>query len=182
MRKTAIFLGGLMLLLLAAMMAKACLLVLPDVPASVADGEYDTKRAMARLQRILGDQSPHPVDSAANDAVRDRLIAELRAAGLEPRVSDDFACNGSAKGRSIACARVRNVVATIGPAEGRHVLLASHYDSTPAGPGAADDGIGIASMLEIAALLKDRPLRRPVSFLFNEGEETGLIGPRAFLD
>ncbi|HEX8375180.1 MAG TPA: M20/M25/M40 family metallo-hydrolase, partial [Geminicoccaceae bacterium] len=81
-----------------------------------------------------------------------------------------------------SCARVRNVVATLGPARGRHVLLVSHYDSTPTGPGAADDGIGVASMLEVAALLKDRPLDRPVSLLFNEGEETGLIGARAFLD
>ena len=49
----------------------------------------------ARLARILGDQRPHPVDSDANDAVRDRLIAEMRAVGLDPRVTDDFACNGT---------------------------------------------------------------------------------------
>jgi hypothetical protein len=182
MKKSAIILGGLMLLLLAAMMVKGSLLALPDAPASVAGGEFDTKRALARLQRILGDQRPHPVDSAANDAVRDRLIAELKAVGLEPRLTDDFACNGSAKERNIACARVRNVVATIGPAEGRHVLLVSHYDSTPVGPGASDDGIGMAAMIEIAALLRSQRLQRPVSFLFNEGEEPGLIGARAFLD
>ena len=101
-------------------------------------------------------QRPHPVDSAANDAVRDRLLAELRAIGLDPRVTDDFTCNGAAKARTIACARIRNVVATIGPAQGRHVLLVSHYDSTPAGPGASDDGIGVAAMLETAFLLKER--------------------------
>ena len=53
---------------------------------------------------------------------------------------------------------------------------------TPTGPGARDDGIGVASMLGVAALLEDRPLKRPVTFLFNEGEETGLIGARAFLE
>ena len=82
----------------------------------------------------------------------------------------------------INCARVRNLVATIGPAEGRQVLLlVSHYDSTFAGPGAADDGIGVAAMLEIAADLRGRTLARPVSFLFDEGEEVGLLGARAFL-
>jgi hypothetical protein len=77
---------------------------------------------------------------------------------------------------------VRNLVATIGPAEGRHLLLVSHYDSTPAGPGAADDGIGVASMLEVAHLLRGQRLNRPVTFLFNEGEEAGLLGARAFLE
>jgi hypothetical protein len=174
--------AALLLLLLAAFGFKGALVELPDVPPRAAWGEFDTGRAMARLQRILGDQRPHPVDSAASDSVRARLVGELRALGLNPRVTGDFTCNGAATSQTVSCARIRNVVATIGPAGGRHVLLVSHYDSTPTGPGAADDGIGVASMLEVAALLKDRPLKRPVSFLFDEGEETGLIGARAFLD
>ena len=36
-------------------------------------------------------------------------------------------------------------------------------------------------LLEAASILKDRPLRRPIILLFNEGEELGLIGARAFL-
>ena len=36
-------------------------------------------------------------------------------------------------------------------------------------------------MLEVGSILKDRPLKRPVILLFNEGEELGLIGARAFL-
>jgi Peptidase family M28 len=180
MKRTGLIVALLLLALLAVMGAKSVLVPIPA--AAGGAGEFDTARAMARLQRILADQRPHPVDSAANDSVRDRLLAELRALGLAPRVADAFACNGAPTGQTVSCARVRNVVATIGPAQGRHVLLVSHYDSTPAGPGAADDGIGIASMLEVAALLKDRPLQRPVSLLFNEGEETGLIGARAFLE
>jgi hypothetical protein len=175
------FVAALLLALLMVMGAKSMLVPLPDGGNVGATG-FDTPRAMARLERILGDQRPHPVDSAANDSVRERLLAELRALGLNPRISDGFTCNGAATGQTVSCARIRNVVATLGPAEGRHVLLVSHYDSTPTGPGAADDGIGVASMLEVAALLKDRPLKRPVSFLFDEGEETGLIGARAFLD
>lgn len=180
--KRAGFVAALLVLLLAAFSFKGGLVTLPEVPAKAAPGEFDTGRAMARLRRILGDQRPHPVDSAASDAVRGRLVGELRALGLSPRVTDDFTCNGAATGQTVSCARIRNVVATIGPAEGRHVLLVSHYDSTPTGPGAADDGIGVASMLEVAALLKDRPLKRPVSLLFDEGEEAGLLGARAFLD
>ncbi|HZG09286.1 MAG TPA: M20/M25/M40 family metallo-hydrolase [Allosphingosinicella sp.] len=175
----------LALLLLASLVPvlgmKALLVPLAPV-AAAAPGGFDTARAMARLERVLGDERPHPVDSAANDGVRDRLVAELRALGLQPRISDDFTCNGSLPSQTVSCARIRNVVATLGPTQGRHVLLVAHYDSTPTGPGAADDGVGVATMLELAALLASQPLQRPVTLLFNEGEETGLIGARAFLE
>ncbi|HEY5720883.1 MAG TPA: M28 family peptidase [Allosphingosinicella sp.] len=181
MKRRALLLAAGLLTLLLALVFKGGLLELPDVPTA-APGQFDTQRALSRLERILGPQVPHPIDSDANDAVRDRLLAEMRAIGLTPRVEDRFTCNGSAEGRTIACARVRNLVATTGPTQGRHLLLVSHYDSTPAGPGAADDGIGVATMLETAFLLRNEKLARPVTFLINEGEETGLIGARAFLD
>jgi hypothetical protein len=170
-----------LLLLVALMAMKGWLTTVPDLAPPRAGG-FDQARAVAQLARVLGDQRPHPVDSAADDAVRDRLVAELRAMGLSPRVADAWACTGAARSRNLSCARVRNVVATIGPAEGPHLLLASHYDSTPTGPGAADDGIGVASMLEIASLLKDSRPARPVTFLFDEGEESGLLGAKAFLE
>lgn len=182
MKRASILLGLAVILLLAAMGLKGRLLELPPVPPAVAAGGFQTHRAMARLERVLGDQRPHPVDSAANDGVRERLIGELRAVGLTPRVRDDMTCGGSTRSRTISCARIRNVTVTLGPAEGKHVLLVSHYDSTPVGPGASDDGIGVAVMLETAALLKDSRLARPVTLLFNEGEETGLLGARAFLE
>lgn len=167
--------------LLAAMAAKGMLIALPIPPAAPEAGEFDANRAFARLGRILGDERPHPVDSPANDAVRERLIAEMRAVGLAPRITDDFACNNFFRNRVISCARVRNLVATIGPAEGPHLLLSAHYESSIAGPGAADAGIGVASLLETARALRGQRLDRPVTFLFNEGEESGLIGARAFL-
>ncbi|WP_324750151.1 M28 family peptidase [Sphingomonas sp. LY54] len=182
MKKSVSLITGALLLLLAALTAKPVLIAPPELRPSPAAGQFDTGRAMGRLQRILGDQRPHPVDSAANDAVHARLIAELRAIGLDPVVTDDMVCNGSGRSRTVGCARVRNVLATIGPARGDHVLAASHYDSSPAGPGAADDGIGMAVMLESAALLHGKTLDRPVTFLFDEGEEAGLLGARAFLE
>lgn len=180
--KRAGIVAALLVLLMTAFWSKGELIALPEMPARAAPGGFDTARALARLQRILGDQRPHPVDSAANDSVRERLLAELRAIGLGPTVTDDVACNGTGKSRTVSCARVRNVLARLGPAAGRPVMMVSHYDSTPVGPGAADDGIGVAVMLEAAALLKDRPLKRPVLLLFNEGEEAGLIGARAFVE
>ncbi|MEA3002652.1 MAG: hypothetical protein QOH81_1440 [Sphingomonadales bacterium] len=180
MKRPGMIVIAVLLLLIGALALKGEMTAAPAlVPA--APGKFDTARALARLGRVLGDQRPHPVDTANGDAVRGRLIAELRAIGLSPRVTEAWACNGAPKSRGIGCAKVRNVVASIGPARGPHLLLASHYDSTPNGPGAADDGIGVASMLEIASLMKQGRPARPVDFLFDEGEEAGLLGAKAFL-
>jgi hypothetical protein len=187
MVRAGLILSAALLLLLAAMTVKGALIALPSPPHAPSGAGFDAHRAADRLARVLGDESAHPVDSDANDAVRARLIAEMRSAGLEPRVTDGFACNGFARYRAVACARVRNVVATIVPAaavaRGRpHLMLSAHCDGTFAGPGAADAGIGIATLLETAALIRGREIARPVTFLFNEGEEMGLIGARDFLD
>lgn len=180
MRRGAWAAAALLALLMGAMLSKSELLTLPEVPVHQAEG-FDADRAVRRLARILGDERPHAVDTDASDPVRDRLAAEMRAVGLEPRIADEFACN-EGRGRNVNCARVRNLVATIGPAEGEHLLLSAHYDSTFAGPGAADAGMAVATLLETAALLRGEDLRRPVTLLFNEGEEAGLIGARAFLE
>ena len=182
MIRAGLTLTAALVALLAAMMLKDALVPLPQLPEAPRAGSFDARRAAERLARILGDERAHPVDSAANDAVRERLVAELRALGLQPRVTDDFACNGYGGGRNVTCARVGNVIATLGPPQGNYLLLSAHYDSTFAGPGAADDGIGVATLLEIAAQLRGRRISRPVALLFNEGEEMGLIGARAFLD
>jgi hypothetical protein len=169
--------------LLAGMAATRWLTLPPPLRTDNAPDQFNAVRAKARLARVLGDQAPHPADSAASDGVRARLVAEIRALGLEPRITDRFACNKLAKSSGFSCARARNVLVTIGnPASAPHVLINSHYDSVPVGPGASDAGLGVAAMLETLALMKDRQLPREVTFLFNEGEELGLIGARSFLD
>jgi hypothetical protein len=181
MRRSLILLTLVLLALLGAMAAKSLLIQVPAVRADNRAGQFDARQAKARLGFILGNQRPHPADTPPNDAVRTRLLGVLTAMGLKPIVHDQLACNELYKARGVSCARVRNVIAVIGPASGKAVLLNAHYDSTPVGPGAGDDGIGVATLLEVARNLKDRPLRRPVILLFNEGEELGLIGARAFL-
>ena len=181
MRRPTLLLFLVLLALLGAMAAKSLLVEPPPVRAHSAPGEFDAARAKARLAVILGDQRPHTADTDADDQVRNRIVAQLRKIGLTPIVRDQIACNELYKQRGVSCARVRNVIAILGPPSGKAVLLNAHYDSVPVGPGASDDGMGVATLLEVAAELKDRPLRRPVILLFNEGEELGLVGARGFL-
>ncbi|HZC37866.1 MAG TPA: M20/M25/M40 family metallo-hydrolase [Sphingomicrobium sp.] len=181
MRKTSVWLALLCVAVIALMAAKTLLVEVPPVRAHSVAGEFDAQRAKARLAFILGDQRPHPADTPADDQVRDRIVALLQGMGLKPIVRDQLACNELFKARGVSCARVHNVIAVLGPRAGKAVLLNAHYDSVPMGPGASDDGMGVATLLEVGALLKDRPLKRPVILLFNEGEELGLVGARAFL-
>ena len=145
-----------------------------DADARVFSGE----RAAAVLARLLGDQRAHPTGSAANVAVRQRLEGELTRLGLTPRVQRATSC-----GQYGICGVVENVIAELpGSSPGPAVALASHYDSVPAGPGAADDGAGVAAMLEIArAVRAGGKLTRPLILIFTDGEEMGLLGARALV-
>lgn len=167
-------------LLFIGFMAAGSVLQPPPVRETNSAGQFDTSAAIARLERILGDETPHPVDSDAQDAVRDRLLAEIQALGLSPEVRDAFTCVPTPNGQAISCARVRNIIFQIGPEQGPAVLAAAHYDSVPAAPGAADDGLGTAVLLEVARLLRDQTLQRRIIFLISDGEEPGLIGAASF--
>jgi hypothetical protein len=173
--------GGLLAAILAALAATQLLVQTPPVRTAPQTGEFDAARAKQRLAVILGNQRPHPADTAANDAVRARLVGQIRSIGLTPIVRDQFACNEIHKRRGVTCARVRNILVALGPASGKALLLNTHYDSSTVGPGAGDAGAGVATLLEVASILRTERLERPVIFLFNEGEELGLVGARAFL-
>ncbi len=181
MRRPTLLLVLVLLALLGAMAAKAVLIDIPAVRAHPAAGEFDANRAKDRLAFLLGDQRPHPADTIADDMVRNKLVMLLQSMGMKPIVRDQVACNELYKARGVSCARVRNVIAVLGPPTGKALLLNAHYDSTQVGPAAADDGIGVATMVEVASILRTKPLKRPVILLFNEGEELGLVGARAFL-
>ncbi|MGE0180999.1 MAG: M20/M25/M40 family metallo-hydrolase [Parvularculaceae bacterium] len=175
--------GDTSLLLLAAAFLALFMLKgdLAPAPRIDAKSEFDADRALERLARILGDERPHTVDTDANDAVRERLLGEIRAIGFEPEVRDDFACRPATRWNAVSCARVRNVVFRTGPDDGQAIMVMSHHDSVAAGPGAADDGAGMASALEIAAILKKRRPVKPIIFLITDGEEPGLIGAHSFV-
>ena len=154
------------------------LLVRP--PAIGQDHPFQTEQALSRLSRILGDEAPHPVDSVENDRVRERLTAEIRGMGFEPVIRDDFVC--SFRWQQVVCARVQNVLFWVNEPGDNAVMIASHYDSVPAGPGASDDMSGVMTSLEIASVLKGRRLERPLLVLITDGEEVGLLGAKSFVE
>lgn len=149
-----------------------------QAPANI-DTPFDEHKAIARLATILGDQRPHPTDSDANDAVTARLIAEIEKDGFTPIVTERFHCNDVRESAAI-CSRPRNIAFWVTPPGDDAVMLTAHHDSVASGPGAADDGMGMAIALEVARLLKGKKLNRPLLILITDAEEAGLIGAAAF--
>lgn len=137
---------------------------------------FSATRARHVLERLLPHGKPHPVGSVENRAVRERIERELSALGLNARVQEKLAC-----GRYGVCATVQNLLVEIeGDSRTGAIALAAHYDSVPAGPGAGDDGSGVASLLEIARALSHGPRpARSVWLWFTDAEEMDLLGARA---
>jgi hypothetical protein len=148
------------------------------LPSSVAATEFSAERAREVLRRLVGDGIPHPTGSAANAVVRSRIVDELTKLGYQPEVQSGFSCDDFG-----TCATVKNILARLDGVEpGASVLLAAHYDSVPAGPGASDDGAGVAAVIEIARALKSAPApRHSIVILIDDGEEQGLLGAHAFV-
>jgi len=149
-------------------------------PASSPTTAFSAERAMEALATALAGVGPHPVGSEAAAAFRELLAAHLTAIGLPPRHHIAWTCAP----RFAACAPVTNLVVTLpGRETAPAVVLVAHTDSVPAGPGAADDGAGLAVLLEVARALKaSPPLARPVRVVLTDGEEAGLLGAREFVD
>jgi len=144
---------------------------------------FSAGRAEDVLARILGPERPHPVSTDENAAVRGRILSELAALGIPATVYHGFGCNDVRTFGVITCASVNDILGDVKPGEGKAIVLMAHYDSVPAGPGAADDESGVATVIETARALKARGLdsKHPILALVTDGEEAGLLGAAAFL-
>lgn len=126
-------------------------------PVTASPAVFSAERAMAHLSIIA--REPHPQGSPAQARVRDYLVEQLSALGLDTEVQKS--------------GTVENVVARLhGSAPTGAIVLLAHYDSVPVGPGAADNGSGVAVVLETMRALAAGPVpRNDVIALFDDGEE-----------
>ena len=116
----------------------------------------------------------HRASVAERDATRTFLFDELEALGYTPRRHDYMTVQHTGA----------NVLATLDATGGTGgtIIVGAHFDSVPAGPGAADNATGVAMVLAAARYLKDVPQREhPVVFAFFDQEELGLIGSRQYV-
>ncbi len=153
-----------------------------DEPASgVVATEFGVARAKQQLAWIAA--TPHPMVSRAHREVRERLVSEFKSLGLEVVIDAGFV-DAKTEGIDIGLDYVQNVVARLaGASSANAILVASHYDSAGTGPGAGDDGAGVAAMLETARALvaQAKKFANDVIFVVTDGEEIDLLGAKRYV-
>ncbi|CAL1691046.1 hypothetical protein MMB232_01181 [Brevundimonas subvibrioides] len=181
----ALFLGSLALALAIGVWAL-------QVPAPRDTGtpatEFSAARAMADVRQI--GVRPHPVGSADHVRVQSHLVQRMTTLGLNPVLQ-----SGALSPEAIArltrwggdpAAAGNAAVDIVGVLPGRDpgaaaVVLMAHYDSAWGSPGAADDGAGVAAVLEAVRAIKARgPADRTLVVLLTDAEELNLDGARLF--
>ncbi|WP_414563439.1 MULTISPECIES: M20/M25/M40 family metallo-hydrolase [unclassified Anabaena] len=100
---------------------------------------------------------------------RSYITTELRKLGWEPKLEEFSA------GVNIFAERLGTNQAA------GAILVAAHYDTVNASPGADDNASGVAVVLEVARILGSKPSPRTLQLAFFDQEETGLLGSKAFV-
>src|SRR5262249_4698533 len=120
-----------------------------------------------------------PVRSAALTPEDAELLARLAREG-------EVAVHLSMGARTLAEAPSANVVGEIRGSDkpDEVVVIGGHIDSWDVGQGAHDDGAGIVTMMQAAALLKKLGLqpRRTIRVVLFTNEENGVRGAKAYAD
>ena len=178
-----------MLVAMAGAIVLAVIATTPPAPAG-ADAPataFSATRAMTDVGEI--GRAPHPTGSMENAALRAYLVARLRTMGLAVSTTASAMDAVGAKRLSDwsgnpAIPPLTNIVAVLPGSDRRlpAVLLMAHHDSVWGSPGAADDGAGVASILETVRAIRagGQPPRRDLMVLLTDGEELGLEGAKTF--
>jgi hypothetical protein len=159
----------LLVLVLVTVLSLASIFPHNVAPAGAPPDQFSGERAMTHLPVIA--REPHPAGSPAQARVRDYLVRQLGELGLEVEVQRTRA--------------LENVVARLhGTDPTGAIVILAHYDSVAAGPGAADNGSGVAALLEVMRALTAGPApRNDVIALFDDSEELPdpYTGTKAFV-
>jgi hypothetical protein len=139
---------------------------------------FSESNARAHVSMLAGTIGSRAIGTPENARARAYVVDQLQLYGFDVRVQEADARRPEL-GRT---ARVANVIATLQGSRSDALGLVAHYDSAPEAPGAADDGLGVAVVLEAARVYAARP-NRPwtLMVLVTDGEEAGLMGAAALM-
>lgn len=149
-------------------------------PSTIPETEFSTERALIPLKEIT--KKPHYVGSEAHAEVREYLIGQLRALGLDPQTQEGFVLTPK-RGRLV---KPVNIMARISGSKGSGpaLLIFSHYDSASVpSHGASDAGSGVVTILESlrAYMATGAKPVNDIIVLFTDAEEIGLDGAKLFI-
>jgi Zn-dependent M28 family amino/carboxypeptidase len=150
---------------------------------------FAQKQATAAAAGAIGAIVYNNTDGDLNGTLGDPADAKIPTGGVTAAAGAQLATLGgqsvTLELRAFQEARTSyNVIAeTKSGRKDNVVMLGSHLDSVPAGPGINDNGTGSATLLETALQLGSSPkVNNAVRFGFWSAEEFGLIGSTYYVD
>ncbi|KAG9053237.1 hypothetical protein FS842_008467 [Serendipita sp. 407] len=159
---------------------------LPEAPHRARNPGLNLDEAWKDLKSIA--QVAHPFNSHQNDEVGAYLVKRLKdikkGKDFVTLDADDSTNAWWYEGAShITYMESRNIVVRFDGSKWNEsaILFNAHYDTSSLAPGATDDSVAVVSLLQIAQYLADHRPERSIILLFNNGEEDGLHGSRAFM-
>lgn len=178
---------GIIIILICLISSLLGLVSLYTPKAKVDGGEnFSSIGAKEHIKEIA--KNPHSIyDEEALGEVRNYIIKELKDLGLDTEVFN-YKDVVDKKGNIVEMNNIYTKIDGKDGENGKYILLATHYDSSPkkregeeeGSLGAADAGYGISSILEILRVIKesDKPLENGIKVLITDGEEMGLLGAK----
>lgn len=129
---------------------------------------FSTDKALNHLKIIAKNNHHADENKQAHEEVFKYLCYTLKSKEINYEVLIDKETNS------------KNIIGKIpGYAGQGAIALVSHYDSTKYGPGANDDGVAVATMLEMVSLLKKESFYNDIYMIFTDREEDGSMGAKA---
>lgn len=159
-----------------ALLALAIARYAPPPPREAPPAEFSAFRAR-EIQKTIA-VAPRPAGSEANARARAYVKEILEGRGFEVDEQHGLAC-----GRWGSCGFATNTIARLSGTDpdADAILLSAHIDSVPAANGANDDGVGTATVIEVARAISEgaRP-KRTLVVVLTDSEEDGLLGAQLF--
>jgi hypothetical protein len=145
----------------------------------------DLARVMAHVDHLTS-IGPRPRDSDGSRAAAGYIEDELDRLGLDVKRAavgtvdlPEIRVLGSVyRDAHSVTTTDPNLIVRFGD-EGDALLVMAHYDTVRGSPGAIDNAVSVALLIELARALRDDPPAQPVLLVFTANEEIGLAGAEA---
>ena len=153
--------------------------------AQVPPIEWDVTASVDWWEEIATNYPKHDANTPTNAMLRERLVADLRALGLDVEVRQ---YPGRVSGNDLMPADATDLYAIVATRPGttmadHRIGLVSHYDTEDKTiHGAYDDASGVAAEYAICEALLKVPMNRTLACIFFDGEERGLVASEHYVN
>ena len=142
---------------------------------------FSREKALEHLKVLAGTIGPRPLGSPQEKAALTYFAEKLAEFGCQVEWQPVTEGEGMLW-LSALNTESFNVIGRLPGRTPREIIVGAHIDSSsPEIPGANDDGSGVATIIELARVLSQEPHEATLVFVAFCGEESGLIGSKAFV-